>query len=75
MNQNKIFKVGTIISFKEMDRDQYNEIGMIIDIQQKGNGFTYYIYDFRAGKDFGVNGSKLIYTLDKKDWKIEYEPG
>lgn len=73
MSQNKVFKVGTIFSFQDFD-DQYEVIGMVVAIQQKGIGFSYSIYDTETKKEFWVNGSNLNRAIEKEYWKIEYEP-
>jgi hypothetical protein len=74
MTQNKIFKVGTVFSFMDFQQETYDEIGMIVNVEQDGNAFFYDVYDTKAEKPFRVNGTNLNRELDKEYWKIEYEP-
>lgn len=74
MSQNKIFKVGTIFSFMDFQHETYDEIGMIVNVDKKGNCFFYDIYDTKEEKQFRVNGTNLNREVQKEYWKIEYEP-
>jgi hypothetical protein len=73
----RIFKVGTIISFRDFDEDVYDTLVLIISKQARRDGYigySYLVHLMHNSNEFWINGSNLEREIDLDEWRIEYEP-
>jgi hypothetical protein len=76
MNE-RIFKIGTIVSLKDFVEDTYDTILFIISKKERADGrsgYSYLVHLMHNSDEFWINGSNLEREIDLDEWRIEYEP-
>ena len=73
----RIFKIGTIVSFKDFIEDIYETLVLIISKKPTGeryDNYSYLVHVMHNSDEFWINGSNLERQIDLDEWRIEYEP-
>jgi hypothetical protein len=73
----RVFKIGTIVSFKDFDEDKHDTIALVLSKQERRDGYlgnSYLLHLIHNSDEFWVKDINLNYEIDIGEWRIEYEP-